>query len=310
MRLRSPATDGVGMKQQPKGNSVHRARPLLGTMVDIRAGGRASRARLNLAVDQAFAAIEQVQRLMSYHDPASELSRLNRDAVRSAQQVDPHTYTVLQAALRFARLGEGAFDPCVARYLETWAYLPDTSNVRRDGDEMDVCADSAANWRDIELMTRRRVRFRRPLRLDLGGIAKGYAVDLAVQTLQQIGIQNIIVNAGGDLRLAGTQMYPVQIRHPRAPDLVAHSLNLRNAAIATSATCFSRRRFAGREVSPLVDARTGDAYVGDDSISVCANDCMTADALTKLVLFAPAPVAERALTQCDAQAIMLRTAIC
>ena len=309
MRLPLPAVErahaagqaarGGGGRSAPAHGSlrrVRRARPLLGTRVEIEAAGFEPVEHLHEAVNAAFNTIDDVQRLMSYHDPSSELSRLNRHARHSPQTVDGHTYRVLAAALRFAHLGEGAFDPCVASSLERWGYLP----------SMGGCAE--ASWRDIELSANEGVRFHRPLRIDLGGIAKGYAVDLAVQALQGLGIEEIVVNAGGDLRVAGPRARPVQLRHPDAPASAAHSLTLKDAALATSAAYFSRRRHASRDVSALVDPKSGDPYVGTNSVSVCAGDCMTADALTKILMFAPPAVSEGALAQCHARAVVLTPA--
>src|SRR3974390_1245596 len=110
----------------PAIEEIRRARPLLGTLVEIRAAAPGASACLHAAVDAAFAAIALVQNLMSYHESSSELSRLNRAAASQPQQVSVHTYAVLAAALRLARLSDGAFDPCIGAHLETWGYLPAT----------------------------------------------------------------------------------------------------------------------------------------------------------------------------------------
>jgi thiamine biosynthesis lipoprotein len=156
----------------------------------------------------------------------------------------------------------------------------------------------------VHLLQSCHVRFERPVRLDLGGIAKGYAVDRAVLTLQRAGVEKILVNAGGDLRIAGPWERRVRLRHPHAPHLSADVLTLRNAALATSAAYFSRRRLSFGEVSALLDPRSAMPYVDNDSYSVRAADCMSADALTKVVLFARPEVAEQALATCGAQAIV------
>lgn len=265
---------------------LRRARPLLGTLVEIAAGANQSAESLHSAIDAGFAAIERVHSLMSCQDPGSELSRLGGSAGNQVQRVDAHTYRVLEAALHMARLSEGAFDPCVAS--------PGSRSARDSG-----------GWRDIELMDCNAVRILRPLRLDLGGIAKGYAVDLAVRTLQELGIDQIAVNAGGDLRIAGPQFQSIQLRHPQTPSHLAHTVTLHNASLATSAAYYSRRLAQGRAVSALIDSRRGDSYAGNRSISVRADECMTADALTKVVLFADADVAERCLSACDAEAYVL-----
>ncbi len=303
-----------------------RARPLLGTIVEIRAetpgylradatasvatahGHADAVARLHEAVDAAFDRIELVHRLMSYHDPTSELSRLNRCTPGRAQRVDTHTYNVLSAAVYFARLSAGAFDACVADSLEQWGYLPTTPSAApaSAGPAAPASASHPASWRDIELLSGRRVRFKRPMRLDLGGIAKGYAVDLAIQTLRDAHVAEIVVNAGGDMRVAGDRTHHVHLRHPQTPTVGINLLQLRNDALASSAPYFSRRAAASGRVSALLDPRTREPYVGNNSVSVRARSCMAADALTKVVLFAPASIAERALDECGAEAFVLQ----
>ena len=289
---------------------LRRARPLLGTIVEIgvdarrgeqrggeqRGGEHRHRdAQLHAAIDAAFAGIERVHALMSLHAPDSELSRVNRDAARQAQSVDPHTYAVFEAALHMAAVSGGAFDPCIAPRLEAWGLLPRT----------DAPADPAGNWRDIELLPGKRIRYAKPLRVDLGGIAKGYAVDVAVRSLQLSGIENIAVNAGGDLRVVGPHSQIVKLRHPSAPLHSAHAVTLCDAALATSAGYFSRRAGTIGEVSALVNPHDGRPYLGGHSISVRAADCMTADALTKVVMFAAPAVAETALAEYAAEAYVI-----
>ncbi len=277
-------------------NEVRRARPLLGTVVEIRAAAALTEEKLHTAIGSAFAAIERVHLLMSYHDPASELSRINREAASSEQHIDAETYTVLEAALRFAALSNGAFDPCVGEQLEEWGYLPPSAPPA------DRTRTAGGNWRDIHLITPHRVRLTRPVRLDLGGIAKGYAVDRAVEVLQRAGIERILVNAGGDLRIAGAWERQIRLRHAHTPHLSAEVLMLSNAALATSAPYYSRRRLSFGEVSALIDPRSAMPYIENGSITVSAADCMSADALTKVALFARPEVTEQALAACGAQA--------
>jgi thiamine biosynthesis lipoprotein len=142
------------------------------------------------------------------------------------------------------------------------------------------------------------------MRLDLGGIAKGYAVDRATAELLAAGMDNTLVNAGGDLRIAGHWSREVLLRDPRPPHQGSQQLTLHNAALATSAAYYSRRRLPRGEVSALVNPRCGTPYIEDGTASVQAADCMSADALTKVVLFAPPRVAECALAACSALAFI------
>ncbi|SRR5579871_1328715 len=246
--------------------SLRRARPLLGTLVEVAAAGPT--ARLPAATDAAFEAIATVGRLMSYHDPASELSRLNREAAQRPVAVSAPTRAVLEAALRLAAASAGAFDPCVAPALVRLGFLPGAADAR-----------AAAGWRAIELLPGSRVRFHAPLALDLGGIAKGYAVDAACAALEREGVRDYLVNAGGDLRI-GAGVRDVHVRHPAEPRRLVPFGRLAGAALATSARYFATDESGAH---PIIEPASGRpaAYAG--SISVLAPSCLLADALTKVV---------------------------
>ena len=277
----SPAIDPP---QRGRGE-IRRARPLLGTLVEIGTASELGADRVQRAIERAFQAVARIQALMSRHDPDSELSRLNRTAAQAPQRVDPHTAAVLGAALRFARLSHGAFDPTIAIGA--------------------TAATAAAGpcWRDVELDADLRVRYRRPLHLDFGGIAKGYAVDQAARSLLDDGIRDFIVNAGGDLRVGGERT--VWLRDPVHLGAGHCGLRLRNQALATSAAYFSPGAGGGNAAAHLVDPVSRLPYRGTTSCSVLADDCLRADALTKIVLFAPPAIAERVLGRERARAIVL-----
>jgi thiamine biosynthesis lipoprotein len=282
---------------------MRRARPLLGTIVDAKARARRKIIAAR-GIEAAFAAIEHVHRLMSFHDPDSDVSRLNREANLRSVTVHKWTWRVLQAAQEFASESDGVFDVTIGGLLSRWNFLPrqtfrsdSTSNnghpertrgtsqtTSRVIREVLRCAqDHRLAWRDIVLEKNCAVRFRRGLTIDLGGIAKGFAVDCAINALKKAGVQAGFVNAGGDLRVFGLQKEAVRIRYPLDPTRAAGIVTLKNRALATSATYFSRRKFGGHVRSALIDGQTQQPFVDDVSISVAADDCMTADALTKIV---------------------------
>jgi thiamine biosynthesis lipoprotein len=221
---------------------ITRARPLLGTIVAIRADGQAN------AIEQAFAAVERVHGLMSFHSPQSDVSRINLDAHRRAVAVDRWTFAVLARALELSVLTGGAFDVLVP--------------------------GRGATYRDLLLTDDGRVRLRRRAAVDLGGIAKGFAVDVAVQALRENGASSGSVNAGGDLRMFGGCRGPLRIRVPGAPTHCVVAPASAHEAFATSCSYFGTR---------INDVRQGRRERLDWSITVGAHSCMLADALTKVV---------------------------
>ena len=252
---------------------LRRCRPLLGTLVEVAASGTDA-AGLERWINAAFAAIQKVHRLMSFHDPDSDVSRMNRDAFPKSVIVHPWTWKVLETAQQFARESNGVFDIAIARFLANWGYLP-----RRD-----YQSDNAATWQDIFLRKKCRIFFRRQLTVDLGGIAKGFAVDRAVAALKATGIKAGIVNAGGDLCVFGAVSQVIHVRHPAEPAFATAAVRLSERAMATSGIYFARRRYRGKYVSPLLDGCTGRSAAQEQiSVSVAAAECMIADALTKIV---------------------------
>ena len=269
-----------------------RCRPLLGTFVDIQAFGTNS-AELKSAVEAAFLAIAQVHRLMSFHDLESDVSRMNREAYRKAVHVHPLTWRVLKSAQEFSRNSDGIFDITMAGQLVKWRFLPRYDTHFGKG-----------SWRDIILKPPGDVQFGRPLLIDLGGIAKGFAVDRAVSVLKRNRVVAGIANAGGDLRVFGSASQLVHLRHPAQPNRAAGAVKLRERAIATSGIYFNRTRNRGRSISPILDGRTGGAACDLISVTVAASNCMTADALTKVV-FALRERAVPLLRRYSADALLL-----
>jgi thiamine biosynthesis lipoprotein len=221
---------------------ISRARPLLGTFVSIRAGGSDEDVRA------AFAAVEQVHRLMSFHSGRGDLARINRVAFLEDVEVHPWTMEVLSHAIGVSKESNGAFDITQGR--------------------------AGATWRDVELLQGNRVRLRRQTMLDLGGIAKGYAVDKAIEALEARGVRRASVNAGGDLRFLGD----VEEVGIRGAGLAWISL-LKERSIATS--------------------NAGGGW----TVSVLAHACVLADALTKAVA-AGGPL-KRLLGRFDARAFAM-----
>ena len=230
-------------------------------------------ARLERGINVAFAAVEKVHRLMSFHDPDSDVSRMNRDAFTKSVVVHPWTWKVLKAAQQFSQQSNGVFNVAIASILARRRYLP----------KCRCQPDNAGTWRDIFLRQNSRVVFRRELGIDLGGIAKGFAVDRAVAALKESGVEAGMVNAGGDLRVFGPLPRIIHLRHPLNPVLAAGTVRLSERAMATSGVYFTRRKHGTQYVTPLIDGCTGRSARKLISVSVAAAECMTADALTKIV---------------------------
>ncbi len=243
---------------------ISRARTLLGTIVSLRISACSAPEDARTAIKAAFARIERIHALMSFHLPESDISRLNRAAHGQAVEVDQDTYAVLALALDLYIASNGIFDVSVAGELVRRGALPKP----RSAPLPDPCASAL----DIELLDENRVRFRRSLWIDLGGIAKGYAVDCAAELLSNRGVTQGVVNAGGDLRVIGDALESIALT-PRFLQMRSAMIELASGSLASSESA------RGNHLDPRSHGDATPRFV-----SVAAESCALADALTKPVL--------------------------
>lgn len=248
---------------------VEGARPLLGTIVSIRVYDLGE-GDAHCAIHAAFDEIAATQQAMSFRGLNSDVSRLNREAYCQPVQVGPHTHLVLRLAQYFAEATDGAFD------ITTAAQLVETGALPRP--ESFLPPDPQASWRDILICSNGEVSFRCPLWLDLGGIAKGYAVDRAVACLSRHGVRRCSVNAGGDLRVVGPSSEQNRRRDAQGSSLVP-ALHVQNGSHASSG---SHSAYATPSVH--VDGRNRRPVERGAFACVVAESCAVADALTKPIL--------------------------
>ena len=259
-------------------NSIRRARPLLGTFVEIAVADAALPA-MHAAINAAFAVVRQVHELMSFHEEGSDVSRVNREAWARPVRVHAWTFQVLQTAIELHQRSAGAFDIAVAPVLQAMGLLPLAL-----GDQL-PSSDVRASSEAIALLPGRRVRFRHPdTRIDLGGVAKGFAVDRAVDALREHGIAAALVNAGGDLATFGPRAHAIHIRDPRAPDCLLCRLNVISGALASSAGGFDPFVSSHPKGPAIIDPRRRKPPRAILAATVRAPSCILADALTKVVM--------------------------
>lgn len=259
-----------------------RARPLLGTLVMLRLRDD-SAARAEQAMAQAFDEVAQVDRLMSAHQTGSELHRLASARAGDLIDLHPHTARVLTLAHHWQRQSAGAFDPLragveLARRGLRPALAP-------------ALGQALASWQGLRWLTPLTLRVDGAMPLDLGGIAKGYAVDCALAVLRQQGVPAALVNAGGDLRAYGPAPWPIELRLPEAPTRTRRQPGLRglhNAALASSVTGPQRADWVS--TGRMRPGSPGRRWQAPTACTVMAPDCVSADALTKWVLQGPAGV--------------------
>jgi thiamine biosynthesis lipoprotein len=246
-----------------------RCKPLLGTFVEIMTGDETYSSQ---AHEAAFFAIEQVQSLMNFYHPASELSQINAYGHLKELHLHPWTAEVLRIAQEIHLQSQGVFNCGVGHHLVEAGLLPNAGGA---------VTESFGGIEDLEFLEPTRVRSHLPLCLDLGGIAKGFAVDKAVQALQAYKIPFGSVNAGGDIRVFGDRFQEIHIRSPASPHELIQIGAMKVGAIATSSLYFAKRNAISTGF--IVNPRNREHIEFSQSYSVLANECVYADALTKVV---------------------------
>jgi thiamine biosynthesis lipoprotein len=260
--------------ESPAPSSTRRLRIALGTWVAIEA-----RAAEHAAINAAYGAIRDVGLRMHPRREGSEIARINSTTPGTPVAVQPDTWRLLQLARRLYDLTEGVFDPC----------LPG-----RPG-----------RLSDIEIQPNTPLLIcHAPMELDLGGIAKGHAIDRAIEKLQEMGCASGLVNAGGDLRVFGDHAEEILLRRTARtsgndPNTQFHPLTLKNAALAVSdldATEHPVEHQGYYNRAGIAPTSIPHRYA-----AVIANTAAVADALTKCVLLCQSDLATRVLHEFEAR---------
>ena len=244
---------------------------------DIDAGRR--------AIAAVMQEMRRIEAKLSPYIESSELARLNRTASEKRIVVSDEFFELLQESEKYAVLSAGAFDISFASV----GYLYEYRSATRPSDLHVEKLLPAINYRAIKLdAATKSVRFGHPeLKIDLGGIAKGYAVDRGIAILRASSIKSAIVSAGGDSRILGDRgdrPWVMGIRHPRKADEYAVKIPLENTALSTSG---DYERFfteeSGERIHHILNPTTGKSAKGVQSVSVLAPNAIDSDALSTSV---------------------------
>ncbi|MGQ9780107.1 MAG: FAD:protein FMN transferase [Bacillota bacterium] len=274
---------GFYLRQTMAARPYRRTDYLFGTFIEVTAYGPHARA----GVAAAFAAMRAVAEKIDPNRPTSDLARLNRAAGKSPVRVSSTTMSLLRLAKKwYARTG-GAFDVTVGPLVSLWGFDPG-GRPHLPKQAAIAAARKLVGSGDLLLDERHNTVFlRRPgMAVDLGGMAKGYAVDRAYEALRKAGVRAALINAGGSSiralgRPPGRDSWRIAIAHPRREGQFLRFLSLApGEAMGTSA---DNQRFfvaGGRRYHHLFDPSTGYPATGSVLCSVVVKDAVTADVLS------------------------------
>lgn len=267
---------------------VYKKKYIMGTVFEIAAYDQTSE-HASVALENAFQEIVRVDNLLSNYKPDSALSRLNRSAHFHAEKVPPDLYRVVEESVRFSMLSGGKFDISIAPLVDLWKAAiagEGTPSLAKQ-----QVAGACVGYEKIKLTPPDQITFHSScMRLDLGAIGKGYAVDRAAEILQSSGIRNALINAGGSTILAmgsppGQSAWLVHLRDPSYK--VDPQVMLKDESLSTSEQTASSL-LGNDSGGHIIDPDTGKPLRSEFAVSVTAKTGMLSDALsTTLLLLGP-----------------------
>jgi FAD:protein FMN transferase len=256
----------------------------MGTVIEITLIGDDEEAA-NKAALQAFQEVKRIEALMSPWLESSDVTRINRSAGKEWVGVSPETMEVIKKAQEIPKLSEGGFDITVGPLTELWRRARE-KKIPPSDEEVKEKLD-LVNFKNIEMNREGKVFLKKKgMAIDLGGIAKGHAVDRGFDILRSLGYKNLIVNAGGDLRVGGTkssQPWSIGIQNPREPQKILTRIPVSDKAVATSGDYEKFFIYEGKRYHHIFSPRDGFPADGCQSVTIVAKDCITADALATAV---------------------------
>ena len=262
------------------------------------------------AVNSGFAEITRVDNLMSVYKPESQLSLINAGSGAMPVKADPEVIDCIEKSVRVSELTGGSFDTTVGPLVKLWkigsdaAHVPDAADIDR--------AKALVDYRKIVIDRAAGTVFlkQKGMSVDLGGIAKGYSADRAVEALKKAGIRGAVVSVAGDIKAFGTRPdgkpWKVGVQHPRDKSAVIAEVALKDEAVSTSGDYERYFRKAGKRYSHIIDPRTGyPVQKGLISVTVVAKESWSADAMGKLFVLGPEEAYQLALAHPEIEVLMV-----
>lgn len=263
-------------------------RLLMGTIVEITLHGNDEQL-LKLASDAGFAEIKRLEALMSHYKDDSDVARINKDAGKEPVKVSQETIDVIETAKKASEMSSGAFDITMGALGKVWHFTKDDKGepVPPAKYEIETLLPLIDYQQIIIDENSNTVKLgRNGMRINLGGIAKGYIVSKAVEKIKSKGIKKGIIHAGGDMFVfneSDDKPFKIGIRHPREKDKIIGTIEISNGAVATSG---DYERFFikdGTRYHHIMNPKTGFPASKVQAVTIVAKDGTMADAISTAV---------------------------
>ena len=244
---------------------------LMGTLIEITCQDKE-------AIKEAFKEIERLENLLSKFNPKSEISTLNKQKELLASET---TCDIIKKAIYYSEISGGAFDISIAPLSDIWKKAISEKSLPKH----EIVLEKLNNIGNDKIIIKECfITLKNNASLDLGGIAKGYAVDKAIKKIRDMGIESAMVNAGGNIYCLGKKQnkkWKIGIQDPRNPNRITNKIELENQAVATSGDYEQYFEVENKRYSHIINPKTGyPVNNGIISVTVIANDATTADILS------------------------------
>jgi len=260
-----------------------------------------NRVRLAEAANAAFEEIDRLDQQMSNYSETSELTDINRQAARKEVIVEKELFDLLKLSLDYSRSTGGAFDITVGPLMKAWGFFKGQGRVPGPGELTGV--KDRVGFQHVRLNEpAHSIRFdREGVELDLGGIAKGYAVDKAAQILRESGVRSALISSGSSIYALGAPPnktgWPIEVRDPLAPERRITSLELKDQSLSTSGCYDQTFKLGGKTYCHIMDPRTGFPIDGMLSATVITPRGVEAEVFSKVVMVLGVEKAKSCLKQ-------------
>lgn len=292
LALATPFLSLTGCDRDEADDAISFGGPTMGTSYTIKLPHLESGHDVDRLAREIAGTLEAVNQRMSTYLPESELSRFNRANAATWTPVSDETLTVIERSRQLYQITGGAFDPTVGPIVDLWGFGPDGGKEQIPPTESLAAVAETVGLSKVETQSDKPAlrKSASGVRLDLSGVAKGFAVDLVAKHLSDKGITNYLVEVGGELRASGLgpagRSWRVGIERPTlASSAIQHVVELGKEALATSGNYRIFFEQNGRRYSHIINPQTGQPVDHDlASVTVVAQTTLEADALSTAML--------------------------
>ena len=257
---------------------VKRSQIVLGTVVEIQARDE-DKEKAEAAISKAFDEIRRIDYLFSSHNENSQVWKLNHSK-SITRELPEELFNLIAFSDSIWKISNGAFDASLGNLVELWGFssenpiVPDSKKINE--------ALTFSGWKNIQLGKKNILGYNKSVKFDFGALAKGYAVDKAVETMKHSGIDAALVNAGGEVKGFGHD-WMVGIQHPRNKNEIIGRLKLNDISVATSGDYEQYFEKDGKRYHHILNPKTGMPADGCQSVTIICRENKLADALATAV---------------------------